>query len=130
MVDFAKLQATAQRLVKANGGTFTFRAFDATVAVPAKPWDGPTDPRAGGVTTSAQRGVLVEPSSFVRLGLALETDDLIKRSDMVLIVAGATTDLSTFQEVDGIGGVFTIIAVTRLIPDGATTILWFVGLKR
>lgn len=130
MVDYVRLQATAVRLIAANGGDFTFRSFDPSDGDAAKPWDGPTDPRAGAATTSVQRGIVIQPAAAVQMGLVTSVEDLLKRSQRLLLVAGGATDLTTFEEVDTPDGPSKIVRVHRLQPDGVTTLAWFVELER
>lgn len=131
MADFSRQQATAQRLISANGGAVTLRKFDDAPADASAPWEGPADPRAGGVTEVAATAVWVQPNSARKLGIGWVTDDLVKRSEQILIIAGsAGVDLSGFNEVDGPGGNFKIVDVERLAPDGATSLVWFLGVSR
>ena len=132
MADFAALQAIAQRLVDENGGDATFVRFDTTPADASAPWAGSADPRAGGVTEIVQRAVWVQPAGGgASLGIGYVSPDLVKRSSQILLVAGnQVDDLSTFNEVDGPGGNFKITGVEKLMPDGATVLLWFVGVSQ
>lgn len=131
MADFSALQAKAQTLVAANGGSVTFRQYDTTPAAPSQPWEGPTDPRAGGVVELEQTAVWAQPSSAITLGFGYQADDLLKRSDQMLIIAGNDTDdLTDFDEVDGPGGIYKIDNIQKLMPDGETVLVWFVGVSK
>lgn len=129
MVDLVSLLANAQRLVKASGRSVTFIRHNQTLSDPAKPWLGPTDPRASPDTTSVQSAVFVEPSSAVRLGIASEQSDLIMMSEQIMIVSAGTVDLTTFQEVLD-DGVYWKITKIELLKPGSTAMLAFVGVKR
>lgn len=131
MANYPALQATAQRLVDVNGGDVTFRQFEQDPANPAEPWDGPADPRGSLAAELVQRAVLVQPTGISALGIAYVTTDLLKRSEQIMIVAGTDgVDLSEFNEVDTIGGSYKIVGIERLQPDGATILLWYVGVAR
>lgn len=127
--DYTAIQATAQSLVTRFGADFTFVSFNETLGDPAKPWDGPTDPRVGGSTLTV-RAVQVEPSSAVRLGLSVAVEDLMKRAEKILIVAGDDAqNLRDYEEVNSSEGPFKIGMLHELNPTGAKRLLWFVELS-
>ncbi len=129
MVDFVRLLATAQRLISESGRSIQLVKLDSTPADPTKPWDGPTDPRTG-TTTLTLDGVAVDPTSAARLGLVSMTDDLMKRSEQIYIVAaGANVDLDVFNEVNDEGKTWKIEGVRTLRP-GKVTVLSYIGVRR
>lgn len=130
VVDFTRLLATAQRLITKNGRSVTFISLDETPPDPAKPWDGPTDPRATPSSTLVVDAVNVDAASAVRLGLVAESSDLLKRAESFLIVsAGANVDLKLFQQVLDEGVYWNIEGVNQLRP-ASITVVSFVGLRR
>ncbi len=129
VVDFTRLLSTAQRLIGANGRSIQLVELDNTPADPAKPWDGPTDPRTG-TTTLTVKGVAVDPTSAARLGLVSMTDDIMKRSEQIYIVAaGADVDLDIFNEVNDEGKTWKIVGVRTLRPADVT-VLSYIGVRR
>lgn len=129
MVDFVALAATAARLITENGRSVTFVALDETPAAPGQPWLGTPDPRAVPEATLVLNAAFVEPSSVVRLGLAFETSDFIKRADQIMIVAPGTNDLEDFDEVQDSGTTWKIGDV-RVLRPASTTVLAFVSVAR
>ncbi len=129
MADLVKLVATAQRLIKANGRSVTIIRHDETLADAAKPWDGPTSARTTPDETSALDAVFVPPASAVRLGLSTEQNDLIIRSEQIMIIAPGAVDLTRFQEVLD-GDVYWKITMVETLKPGPTLLLAFMGVKR
>ena len=130
MVDTTAIIETAQRLITENGRSVTFVQFDSTPGDAAKPWNGPTDPRATPDSTLTVDAVFVPPSSASSLGLKDEVNDLVKRSEQIMIVSpGAAADLSIYQEVTDGGEQWKIVGVETLKP-GASVMLNYVGVRR
>ena len=129
MVDAVKLAATVLRLLNKNGRSVTFIQHNTTLETPAEPWDGPADPRATPASTLVLSAVFAHPRFVDRLGLTIEVDDLIRRSDQIMIVSQGNNDLSVFQEVLD-GAVYWKITGTEILRPGSTTLLGFVGVKR
>ena len=128
--DYTSIQATAQSLVTRFGADVVLVAYNQTPGDAAQPWDGPTDPRTGS-TTLTVRAVQIEPSSAVRLGLAANVDDLAKRAERILLIAGDNAqDLRAYQEVSDAAGPYKIERVHELNPTGVDRLLWFLELKR
>lgn len=128
----AKLAETGKRLVAKHGREMTFNRRDRAPGDSAKPWNGPADVSEDPAATADLAAISVEPSSAVKLGIATENSDMVKKSSEILIVApGAdfTEDLSTFDEVVDDNEIYRITAVEKLKP-GDQTILYFVGVKR
>lgn len=129
MVDFAPLIATAQRLISENGRGVTLLRFDSTPADPAQPWDGPTNPR-----TTPDETIDVEASFVPASGnwglTSIVSDDLIKRSEQVcLISAGASVDLTGYQEMTDNGKSWKIVGVEVLQP-ATEYVLTAIGVTR
>lgn len=132
MVDYVAIAGIAKTLIDANGRTVTILRFDRTLADTAKPWRGPSDPRATPDATATLVAVFVEPSSAVQLGISSPDSDLIKGSEQIMIVApGAafSEDLATFNEVVD-GTINYRITTTETLKPGDITLLYFIGVKR
>lgn len=126
MADYTPQRALAERLISAKGTSFTFSKTE-SVANPTEPWKGGT----AGATGSLQ-AVRVEPSSAVRLGISTLNEDLLKRSQHVLICApgDGTVDPKDFDTVTIGGETHGITFVETLDPDGSGGIIYFVGAGR
>lgn len=87
MADYAKLAATAQRLINKNGRDMTLTLRDRTAADPAKPWEGPASPGTDtsvtvkgvhlGYLTEEKNGVLTRSSYETAYVAALDTDPAV-----------------------------------------------------
>lgn len=130
MVDYAKLQQTAIRLVEENGREVTFIEHSEVLPDPNKPWEGEADPRATPNSTSAQFAVFVDPASASRLGLSTSQPDLIKRSEQIMIVAPGSEDLLKFQEVLDSDGTYWKILFLETLRPADLTLVSYVGVRR
>ena len=126
MPDYDRLAATAARLVKNSGRSVTFVKLNETPSDPAQPWKGPA---SGGETTLALNGVFVPPGSVRALGEGTEFEDLVARSEQIVITAQGENDLREFTEVVDQSIRWGITGLQVLRP-GNTTLLAFVGLRR
>lgn len=95
MPNYAKLAATAKRLVDGAGRTVTLIALDYDVDDPTKPWLGPVDPRATPAKTLQVKAAFV--SLGAGLGFSKQAIDLSKKATASCLV-GSTEDLSIYQE--------------------------------
>ena len=127
-IDYAAALETANRLVQENGRQMTFNRLASTPADPAKPWNGPANPRSPVAETQTLYAVEVDPAS---LGKATQDLDFVKRSTKFLIVApGAYLgDLALFHEVLDEASLWRVQGAERLRPAG-TTLLWYVGVRQ
>lgn len=133
MVDYAKLSATAERLIKKNGRQLTFVQHDKTPSNPSKPWLGAADPKGSGTTLDLD-GVFVPPNTvrefgITALGRGTEIEDLLARSQQIVITATKNNDLRQFRQVFDDGVYWKILATQELKP-GATSLIAFVGVRR
>ncbi len=127
MADYTAQRALAERLIQAKGTEFTFSRDGDTPADANKPWEGNTGP-----VTGALWGVRVEPSSAIRLGLGTTKEDLVSRSQHILICApgDGTVDPARFTKVTINGEINGITFVESLDPDLSGGIVYFVGAGR
>ncbi len=133
MVDYASAIETAQRLLAGSGRAVTLLKLGTTPKDPAKPWDGPADPRGTPDATLDIFATFVGPNS---LGLSATTDDMIKRSKQVMIVSpGADVDVRIFDEVYD-NGVYWKIAETdgvkgvEILRPGDDVVMAYIGVSR
>ena len=130
MVDFTEIITVAQELITENGRSITLVAFNSTPQDPARPWLGPTDPRAKPDSTLTLDAVFVHPSSATALGLSQSGFDLLKTAEQIAIASpGATADLSVFQEVIDGTTRWKIEKIETLRP-GREVVLAFIAVKR
>ncbi len=129
MVDLTPLIATATRLIKENGRQVTFINQDPTLADAAQPWEGPTAARGGGATKLDLDVVFVDPNPR-NLGRMSIREDLISRSEQIMIVVPGTNDLDTFEEILDTDGTYWKIVGTQTLKPGSTAVLSYVGVKR
>ena len=130
MVDYTKLAATADRLIKANGREITFIGKSQTPADPTKPWDGPTD---GTDTKLILKGVFVPPNTVRQFGLTAlgqgtEYVDLISFSEQIIITFQGDNDLRLYTQV--LDDVKYGIVGLQVLKPGPINMLAFVGIRR
>lgn len=128
MSDDSRFIPIALRLIKKHGRAITFIELAATPPNPSFPFEGPTDPRGTPARSLATFGCFVEPDSLQRLGMRSKIDDLIERSQRILIVPGPN-DLSGYNELIDESENHKITGIETLRP-GLFTLLSFVGTMR
>ncbi len=130
MVEYADFITTAQELITEFGRRITLVQFDGIPATPSQPWKGANDPRAAPTASLILDAVFVEPQDAVKLGLAAESSDLIKRSEQILILSpGAAVDVRVYHEVIDDNENWKIQGVAVLRP-GKEVVLAFIGVKQ
>lgn len=133
MVDYARLAATAKRLIEANGRSITLLRANSTPTDASKPWRGAAASAAtalGGASITAI-GVFVSPSGS-QLGRTRREDGTLSVVfEQVCLVAAASlpagTDLEEFTRVTDGGRVWRIEVVEPLNP-GSTALVYSLGL--
>lgn len=126
-MDYARAQALALKLIQKNGKEITFQRLDATAADPEKPWKGPGAPTVAQSVDTV--GVSLPHASFVDLGFLSVDDELLKRTEQVLLVPGGATDLESFTNVLD-QGVRWRIEWVRTLKPATVTVLYAFGVKR
>lgn len=131
MVDFNALANTAQRLISQNGRIVTFRKLGTAAGDPEMPWRGPEDARVPVAQSLPVPMAFVSPAGGGgQLGLSMELDGLVRRSQQTGFVAGTDVNPIDFDEVvDTDGSVWKIESVARLQPAGQV-LLYAVGLNQ
>lgn len=131
--DYTKPLATARRLVEKFGKLVTFIELGDTPTDTDKPWEGQTDKKSDPKQTQALNAVFVEPESSTKLGIENMNDDLMTRTDKILIVepnAAGDIKLEQFNQViDTDDSTWNILFVRTLRPADVT-LLFFVGVAR
>jgi hypothetical protein len=117
-----------QRLIAKNGRAVKFIELNAAPANPSFPFEGPTDPAAVPTRTLTTSGCFVEPDSLIRLGITTKVEELLQRSDRIMLAPGSN-DLSGYNTVVDEGETYKITGIETLRP-GTTTLLHFVGVMR
>lgn len=116
------------RLLKKHGRAVTFIELNATPANPSFPFEGPTSPQASPTRSLVTFGCFVEPDSLQRLGITQQIEELLQRSDRIMLVPGSN-DLKGYNVVTDEGETYKIAGIEILRP-GTTTLLTFVGTLR
>lgn len=131
-INYVNLAATAKRLVEENGRSVTFVKLNSTPPDGAKPWRGPANPTAAPDASLSLVGVNVEPTGLVRLGIASEEDDFIKRAEKIFMFApGAVSpqDLKSYDQILDGSERYAFNGVKELRP-GSVTLLFYVSVRR
>lgn len=126
-MDYARAQALALKLITKNGKQVVFQRLDATAADPAMPWKGAGTPTVAQSVTTV--GVSLPHASLVDLGFLSVDDELLKRTEQVLLVPGGATDLEPFTNILD-QGVRWRIEWVRTLKPATTTVLYAFGVKR
>ena len=129
MVDYVKLAATAERLIRLNGREVTFFRLSQTPTDPDKPWKGNT-PRPDYIVLPA---VFVPPNTVRQFGLTslgqgTEFVDLITFSEQIAIVFPEENDLREYTTLHDVVD-YNILGIQVLRP-GPINMLAFVGVRR
>ena len=131
MVDFARVAATAQRLVEKNGRDILLARAGEVPVDPDRPWLG-TEP--GEEITVLMRGVFVPPGTVrqfgvTSLGEGTELTDLTTFSEQIVIVAQGEVDLRQFTTLIDRDDRWGILAVQVLRPANLN-LLGFIAVRR
>lgn len=126
-MDFARAQAFALRLITKNGRSVAFERLSSTPTDSNMPWNGPGTPTvAQSVTTVA---VSLPHASLTELGFTSVDDELLKRTEQVLLVPGGATDLEPFHTMLD-GGIRWAVEWVRTLKPASTVVLYAFGVKR
>lgn len=126
-MDGARAQALALKLITKNGRAVSFLRFSATPLDAAKPWNGPGTPTVAQTVNTV--AVSLPHTSFVDLGFFATDDELLKRTEQLLLVPGGADDLLPFHALLDAGVRWGIEWVRILNPAG-TVALYAFGVKR
>lgn len=126
-MDYARAQALARKLIAKNGKAVTFQRLDATAVDPTKPWKGPGTPTVAQSEDTV--AVSLPHASLVDLGFNAVDDELLKRTEQVLLVPGGAVDLEPFTNLLE-AGVRWRIEWVRTLKPATLTVLYAFGVKR
>lgn len=131
MVDYVRLAATSERLIRKNGREIIFRQPSLTPIDPAKPWNGPNPASFTEVTLPA---IFVPPNTVRQFGLTAlgtghEVSDLFSYIHKLFILFPGENDITKFpilidEEIE-----FNVVAYQLLRPANLN-LLAFVGARR
>lgn len=125
-----KFVVLAQRLIKKHGREITLVQFEGPSTTSTTPWQGAVDPRGDVSSNLTVYAVFVPPSGVASLGLEIETQDLFKNSERVLIFsAGDQVDVSGYSEVED-GSSRWKINILRVLRPGTVSVLAYAGVSR
>ena len=130
--DYTSIADTALAMVKKYGRSMTITKFDQSAGDPAKPWEGASDPRGVGKTSLTIYAVAVSVTSAIQVGLVTKDDDMVKRSEQILIVAPGSveqTDLGNFNIVSDGSVEWKVAGVDKMQPSNLI-LLYYIGVKR
>lgn len=132
MADYARLQATALRLITKNGKTVNVKKLATTPADAAKPWRGPTNNRSPyAAETDVKVVELGANTELAAYGLSISKADIPDKVDGFFLIAlsPGTPDLSDYNELwDGTTR-YTIEMMMAVKPAN-TVVLWVAGVCR
>ena len=129
-LDYAEIAAVAETLIDETGRDVTFIRWDQTEADATKPWKGPSNPRTTPDATDTVKATFVPISTAASsLGIKIEDADLLKRTSQVCLVAPASFDLSTAQEIID-GAVHHRITFVEKLQPADVVLLYYVGVER
>lgn len=131
MVDYARLSATATRLITKNGRQLTLVRYNENAADSDEPWNGPPP---GGTTELNLYGAFVPPNSVRQFGLqglgqGTEFVDLLTHSEQIVIVNPEDNDVREYSAILDEGVSWGILG-TQVLRPGPTTVLAFIGVRR
>lgn len=127
---YTRLAATASRLITEKGRSINFVKQSETPADASKPWNGPI----ASETLLPLRGVFVPPNTvrqfgITALGRGTEFEDMLAKSEQVVITNSGDNDLREYRTLRDGGVDWGIIGLQELKP-GNIGLLAFVGVRR
>lgn len=129
MPNYARLQATATRLINQSGRTVTFVQIQAYTTDANKPWRGDAVDRVTPTVTLSKVVTQVEPNTNVYLGETIKVEDLLKNYDKVLLADGVDILDGYHEVIDDDGSRYRIEYIYKLRP-GSVTLLHIFGVRR
>lgn len=126
-IDYSAFVELADELIEDSGRELIFQRLSSTAADASKPWQGAATPTVV-ETVSAVPGVFV-PASGSGLGRNLVSDELLKKVDQVVLVAGRAEDLEDFDLVVD-ADVKWRIEWAQVLRPGDLVVLYFFGVCR
>lgn len=132
MVDFTRLAETAKRLIDENGRSIKIIKLNQTPDDNAKPWRGNDNSRTSPADEIDTKGVFVDIAGLASLGNITVDEELIKRSEMFVILNAidfGSSQGEDFEEVQDNNISWKIEGVRKLQPAD-TTVMYYMGLRK
>ena len=130
MVDYVKLAATAERLVRENGRPISFVRKAGGPIDPSRPWKGSVDSE----DILELNGVFVTPNQVRIFGLSAlgegtEFIDMVSFSEQIIITCPGENDLRLYQTVRD-GTINWNVVAYQVLRPANLNLLAFVGTRR
>lgn len=126
-LDYTEFVTIAKELIGDAGRSIKVQRLSATAADAAKPWKGPSSPTVATEVTTT--GLFLEIFSFLKLGLEVTDDNLLKRIDQVVLIAQTPSDISEYDTI--VDGTTTWkIDWVRVLKPGSTILIYWAGVTR
>ncbi len=126
--DYSEFVTLAQELIAENGREITFQKLQKTPADSSKPWKGAGEPIITQSVTDVF-GVFV-PASGSNLGRSLVNEELLKKVEQVVLVAGREEDLEGFQLILDEDSAQWRIEWAQTLRPASVTVLYVFGVCR
>lgn len=127
LIDYAEFVELAQELIDGSGRSVKVQQLSGAIADAAKPWNGPGAPTV--LTERTLIATFLELFSFIKLGVEIIDEDLLKRTEKVVMIAPLDIDISEFHLIED-DGVIWKIEWARVLKPGPTLLLYWFGVKR
>lgn len=128
--DYDKTLRLAKKLTAKFGRSITLAQLNASPDNTAQPWKGAATVRSAPVATLTVNGVFVEPESLERLGKQFQSNEFVKSSEEVIIVA-TEFQLDQYDEVtDSLDGAIYKIANIQQLNPGDRVLLHYLRVQR
>ena len=130
MVDYTRLAATAERLIRKNGRLVQFKRKSNVPLDPSQPWNGSVHD----FDILELPAVFAPPNTVRQFGLTAlgeghEVEDLFSFVQQIFIISPGENDISTYQIMTDRGVDYNIVGYQLLRPADAN-LLAFVGTRR
>lgn len=125
--DYTEFVALAQELITDNGRALAFQRLESVPDNPAQPWKGAGTPTVV-EQISGVYGVFV-PAKGSDLGRSFVSEELLKKVDQMVLVAGRTEDLEQFDLIVD-DGLKWRIEWAQVLRPGPLVVLYSFGVCR
>lgn len=128
--NYTKTLNTGKRLITKFGRSVTFVQLGAGPDNAAQPWKGTANTRSSPIAELTVNGVFVEPESLERLGKQMVSNEFVKSTEQVIIVASEQS-LEQYDEViDTFDGAVYKVANVQMLNPGDSIVLHYVRVQR
>jgi len=126
-MDYPSLVLVVQDLINTTGRSIKLQQLGGTAEDADKPWRGTGVPKV--IKTISTFGTFVAPTGLDKYGISFISNELLKRCDEVVLVAGAKTDYEGFHQLVDSSTTWRIEWIEKLKP-GSVTLLYAIGICR